>query len=764
MKPGRNDPCNCGSGKIYKNCCEEKITELTSMPTPSEVSPLITLYNAGRYAELESRAHFLVGQYPDFGFGWKLLGGSLLMQGNNSLPAFQRAAELLPGEADSHYNLGVALKSCGQLSEAAASYRRALKINPDYAEAHGNLGNVLKDLGQLDHAVASYQRAVEIKPDFAEAHNNLGSALKALGQLGDAEASFHRAVRIKPDYVEALNNLAKLMLARGESKAALDPIVHSLRIDDRRETKRLFVDCVLRFKFIHVDGFVRDALIRAISEPWCRPVELAWVCTDIVKLNQNIAKSLSRAVAAWPHRLAAQELYGVGGIAEVSKDVLLCCYLESAQICDLEMERFLTMVRYTLLVAASGENELESVEESVLNFYCALARQCFINEYVFAWTVVEAGQARHLCDMLSAALESEEQIPVLWVVAVASYFPLNIFPFAKRFLDMLWPRAVDALLAQQVREPEEEQQFRLTLPQLTPIDDKVSLLVQNQYEENPYPRWIKPAPAISPGTIDRTISRKFPLSSFLPLGKNVAPDILIAGCGTGQQPINTAQNFPGTRVLAVDLSLASLCYAKRKTKELGLTMIEYAQADIMKLESLGRTFELIESIGVLHHLADPLAGWSVLLSLLRPRGLMHLGFYSEVARRGVVLARSFIAEHGYGSTADDIRKCRQELMELDNGTRFGAALKLVDFFSASDCRDLLFHVQEHRMTLTEIDVFLRGNDLQFLGFDIKPDVIKAYRQRFPEDAAATNLANWEIFENENPDTFIGMYLFWIQKA
>jgi hypothetical protein len=103
-------------------------------------------------------------------------------------------------------------------------------------------------------------------------------------------------------------------------------------------------------------------------------------------------------------------------------------------------------------------------------------------------------------------------------------------------------------------------------------------------------------------------------------------------------------------------------------------------------------------------------------------------------------------------------------MELDNGTRFGAALKLVDFFSTSDCRDLLFHVQEHRMTLTGIDVFLRENDLQFLGFDIKPDIIKVYRQRFPEDAVATNLANWQIFENNNPDTFIGMYLFWIQKA
>jgi 2-polyprenyl-3-methyl-5-hydroxy-6-metoxy-1,4-benzoquinol methylase/cytochrome c-type biogenesis protein CcmH/NrfG len=733
------------------------------MPTPAEINPLVTLYNAGRYAELESRAHLLVGQYPDFGFGWKLLGGSLLMQGNNALPAFKRAAELLPDEADAHYNLGVALKSCGLLSDAAESYRRALKINPDYAEAHGNLGNVLKDLGQLDSAVASYRRAVEIKPNFAEAHNNLGSVLKALGQLGEAEASFRRAVRIKPDYVEALNNLAKLLLTRGESRAALDPIVHSLRIDDRRETKKLFVDCVLRFKFIHVDSFVRDALIRALSEPWCRPVELAWICTDIVKLNQNVGESLSRAVAAWPQRLAAQELYGAGGIAAISNDALLCCYLVSAQVCDLEMERFLTMVRYTLLVAASGEDELESVEESVLNFYCALARQCFINEYVFAWTDDEALQAHHLRDLLAAALESEEQIPVLWLVAAACYFPLNTLPFADRLMHRSWSVVVDAVLEQQIREPEEERQLRLTIPRLTPIDDEVSLLVQNQYEENPYPRWIKAAPADSTGTIDRTLRRMFPLSSFRPLGKNDTADILIAGCGTGLHAINEAQRFSGARLLAIDLSLSSLGYAKRKSQEYGLTMIEYAQADIMKLEALGRSFDLIESCGVLHHLADPLAGWRVLLSLLRPGGVMKIALYSEVARRGVVLIRTFIAEHGYGSTAEDIRRYRQELINLDDGASFGAALKLTDFFSTSDCRDLLFHVQEHRMTLAGIDAFLGENELQFLGFEITSDIFNAYRLRFPEDRAATNLGNWQLFENENPDTFIGMYQFWVQK-
>jgi hypothetical protein len=87
-----------------------------------------------------------------------------------------------------------------------------------------------------------------------------------------------------------------------------------------------------------------------------------------------------------------------------------------------------------------------------------------------------------------------------------------------------------------------------------------------------------------------------------------------------------------------------------------------------------------------------------------------------------------------------------------------------DLFTISSCRDLLFHVQEHPVTLTEIERFLQKNRLAFLGFDISADVVQAYRTRFPGDRAATNLAQWQLFENENPDTFVGMYQFWIQKS
>jgi SAM-dependent methyltransferase len=145
-------------------------------------------------------------------------------------------------------------------------------------------------------------------------------------------------------------------------------------------------------------------------------------------------------------------------------------------------------------------------------------------------------------------------------------------------------------------------------------------------------------------------------------------------------------------------SLPSIGYAKRKTQELGITNIEYAQADILKLDNLPRTFDIIESVGVLHHMAEPFAGWRTLLSRLRPGGFMGLGFYSEVARRHIVRAREIIAKLGYAGTSDDIRQFRQDPVFQANGELCSLSMS-ADFYSTSECRDLLFHVQEQRLTL-----------------------------------------------------------------
>jgi 2-polyprenyl-3-methyl-5-hydroxy-6-metoxy-1,4-benzoquinol methylase len=283
--------------------------------------------------------------------------------------------------------------------------------------------------------------------------------------------------------------------------------------------------------------------------------------------------------------------------------------------------------------------------------------------------------------------------------------------------------------------------------------------VRQQYEENPYPRWIVSGSRPKPLTVEEYFHRKFPTASVRPFTDGAGLDVLIAGCGTGQHPIGLAQTFRGARVLAIDLSLASLSYALRKTREIGLRNIEYAQADLLQLGSLGRTFDAIDASGVLHHLADPMAGWRVLLPLLRPNGMMRIGLYSELGRRDVVAAQRFVAEHLYRPTPDDIRRCRHELM----ATPLRTVAKFHDFFSTSECRDLLFHVQEHRHTIPQIEAFLREQSLKFIGFE-NDSVQHAYRKRYPDDRAMTDLAAWHALESEQPDRFAAMYQFWIQKS
>src|SRR5262249_17823656 len=202
-----------------------------------------------------------------------------------------------------------------------------------------------------------------------------------------------------------------------------------------------------------------------------------------------------------------------------------------------------------------------------------------------------------------------------------------------------------------------------------------------------------------------------------------------------------------------------LAYAKRKTREAGIANIEYAQADILNLGTIGRTFDVISVGGVLHHMADPLQGWRALMPLLRPRGFMQVALYSEFGRSHVVNARAVIAERGFQSTPEGIRRCRREL----SMSPAGAVARSKDFYSTSECRDFLFHVQEHRMSIPQIKSFLAQNDLRFIGFDIRDEVRDAYAARFRDDPRMTDLDHWHAFETANPATFAGMYQFWVQN-
>jgi predicted O-linked N-acetylglucosamine transferase (SPINDLY family) len=218
-------------GPTFKSLRQQAEAAIATMqapgdtPTAEEMSRLASLLGAKRHDELEKLARLLAGQYPNCGLVWKILGAFLHVQGKDALPAFLKASELLPGDAEAHANLGVVLKKAERFDAALVSYRRALEIKPDYAKAHNELGNLLSELGRLDDAVLSYRRALEIKPDHAETLNDLGVVLKKLGRLDEAEACYRNALKVSPNQDNARNNLGNLLKDIGR----LDEAVASFR-------------------------------------------------------------------------------------------------------------------------------------------------------------------------------------------------------------------------------------------------------------------------------------------------------------------------------------------------------------------------------------------------------------------------------------------------------------------------------------------------------------------------------------------------------
>jgi tetratricopeptide (TPR) repeat protein/2-polyprenyl-3-methyl-5-hydroxy-6-metoxy-1,4-benzoquinol methylase len=759
-------------------------------------------YRAGEF-ELALRSYqAAIGIRPDFADAFVAMANAQdsLGRTTEAIGNYECALQITPGNAEIHFNLGLLATTQGRHEEAKNSLRRAIDIRPDHASSHSLLGRVLHTLGRndealeslqqavgieptmheahfgialimqslhpsprLEEAAASLRRAVEIKPDFAKGHYLLGLVLSRLERLGAAEASLRRALSIEPKSDEILYALAMTLLALDRSPEAVPLVARTLNRESTWMTKWVFAACAARTSFAIDDSTVRTALTTAIVEPWGMPNELCQPALNLIMLNQRIAGCVRLANASWPARLPKATLFGADGLAALAADTMLHALLETVPVSTIEFQRFLTCARHALLETASKEQVPDDSDVAAQRFYAALSRQCFVNEYIFGYDDRELSSAAAARTKLLALLDSNQVVPSFLLLAVAAYFPLNTLRGACRLLAAMVPGPVEEVLRQQIREPLEEQALRESIECLTSIAGGVSEEVRDQYEQNPYPRWVKLPMRHDALPFNEELRRGLPLAPFVPMRDDSAPEVLVAGCGTGSHSILVAQRFRGARVLAIDLSLSSISYAKRKTQELGIANIEYAHADILRLDDIARTFDIIESSGVLHHMADPFLGWRKLLSRLRPGGFMGLGFYSEIARRHVVKAREFIAARGYAGTLDDIRRFREDLTTKDMGAELKWLSRMSDFYSTSACRDLLFHVHENRLSLGQIESFLTEFGLHFIGFELDPRALHQYRSRFTDDPSGTNLRNWARFEAENPDTFVGMYQFWIQK-
>jgi SAM-dependent methyltransferase len=527
-----------------------------------------------------------------------------------------------------------------------------------------------------------------------------------------------------------------------------------------------------------VSPTVREVLTTLIDDPAVSAQPLAGAALGPVMAGAPYQALMAAVRGAAP--LPAEAL------AAFSQDPLVVAALPRLVGFHPELEAVLAAVRRTLLELALPDGGVPPAGPSdlptALPFLAALAGHAWAGEYPWEETSADGARLdaleRWLGERVSAfrpwsmpavsrAHAVPESVPESVPEAVeralallAAWRPLDALPWASALADVseaAWSAPLRALCRTQLHEPLEEARRARAMPACTPLANAMSQAVRAMYEANPYPRWLTLRPP-APHHLGAFIRHWRP---ELPCDPE-ATRLLVAGCGSGQQVLQLALAFPEAEVVAFDLSRRSLGYAARMAERYGAAHVRFAQGDLLAFEA-DTPFHLVSCSGVLHHLADPLAGWRGLRVVLHPDGIMKVGLYSTLARRGIVAAQRHVVALGHGTDAAGLRRSRHALLVLPEGHPARAVFGFVDAYSLSGFRDLVCHVQERSYTVAELQEALAAVRMRFLGFQLPAPVMAAFTARHGASARG-DLAAWEAFEEAHPDTFAAMYQFWCAPA
>lgn len=198
--------------------------------------------------------------------------------------------------------------------------------------------------------------------------------------------------------------------------------------------------------------------------------------------------------------------------------------------------------------------------------------------------------------------------------------------------------------------------------------------------------------------------------------------ILDAGCGSGVGTEYLVHLNPQAQIVGIDISAGTLEVARERCRRSGANRVEFHQLSLYDVEQLPGKFDLINCVGVLHHLPDPIRGIQALARKLSPGGLLHIFVYGELGRWEIGLMQKAIAllqgekrgdyQHGvevgrkiFASLPKENRlvKREQERWSLEN--------------HRDECfADMYVHPQEIDYNIDTLFELIDASGLEFMGF------------------------------------------------
>ena len=151
---------------------------------------------------------------------------------------------------------------------------------------------------------------------------------------------------------------------------------------------------------------------------------------------------------------------------------------------DPEVEVFFTRLRKELLILIAQEGK---IPQPLLPLTEALAAQCFLNEYVYS---ISQEEEKYITQLIDLAADSQEAINQ-YLAIIGCYKPIYATSLKQEAITN-YPVLSDqskVFIASQFHEPLQELELKSLFEKNSNTRNSTSQLVQQMYENNPYPRY-----------------------------------------------------------------------------------------------------------------------------------------------------------------------------------------------------------------------------------------------------------------------------------
>ena len=664
-------------------------------------------------------------------------------------------------------NIGLIFKELGDYDKATQYWQKVISIDVNFKNSHFNLGLLFHELGNYKDALNCYKKTIEIDPGYDSAHSNMALIFAQLGENDKAKSHYNKAIDISPNNISSNINLGVLYFELGDYQKALNCYE---KVIDADPNNTLVINAILNLiKLPHFNKVINSKNITLnkiflfiFNSKHVDHTEIFHETNNFL-FNEKYYDHINNLL------VNDSSLLNNKIVQELLKEKLFHLIIQKSLITSEFLEKLLVKLRFEILFYLN--NNKKDFLWDYSDFIISLAEQSSINEYIWIQSKKEINYIDKLKNDIIFSKFLDKDIE-LKISILSCYVPLSkLEEISNRIYDYKSINILfNNLIKVQLKEPIQEKKLIKSIKSFQQITDPVSKILNDKYDEYPFMKWkytnnhlplnfiYNLNNEIQPNKVKFQISKKKDNGIVICNNSFTHPNILIAGCGTGLETIS-ATRYKNANILGVDLSINSLAYAKRKTEELKLKNIEYLHMDIFNLKNLNKKFDVIECMGLIHLLTDPIEGIKNLLDVLEPHGFLKLGLFSDISKKYMNITKNLTKEKKLSNSIEEVRNFRKEIIEKKNDL-----IKDTNFYSYSHLMGLLFIDHKHSFSLKKIKEMIKELNLEFIGFNFSNlSTQKAYSKFFPNDKQNVSLDNWCEFERDHPHSFLNMYQFWVRK-